>query len=219
MEAFKVPKRLNKLIGTYPNAKIINEIAKEGSTEDRIAITRLWLSEGIPYVFKDFPGIYETIRTWIAQRLNVHAKNISITGSARIGTSLSPNKLGNQFNEKSDLDFFVVSEELFDKLRIDFNTWSYDFEKGTISPLNDREEKFWKDNLERGIKLFEKGFFDPHLVPNREQYLQVKNISQTMWLLHEKLTITDGIPNVSKVSLRCYRNWSDYTRQTSLNLK
>lgn len=218
MEPFKIPTRLSELNTTYPEATIIDKIAKEGSEEDRIAIARLWLSEGIPFVFKDYPGIYETIRTWLALRLDINAKDISITGSARLGTSLNPKQLGKIFNENSDLDFFIISEKIFNNLKSDFNKWSSDYEQNLIIPSNDTETKFWKDNLTRGIKLFDKGFFDPHLIPNRKSYPQVQEISQTMWLLQGKLAKTAHIPRISKVSVRCYKNWSDYVRQVSINL-
>lgn len=217
MEAFKISSRLNELNSTYPDAITINKISKEGSEEDRIAIARLWLSEGIPYAFKNYPGLYETIRTWLASRLSIHAKDISITGSARLGSSLNPKQLGKTFNENSDLDFFIISEKIFNNLKTDFNKWSSDYEEGLIIPSN-VEKEFWKDNLTRGIKLFDRGFFDPHLIPNRESYPEVQNISQTMYLLKRKLEETINAPKISKVSIRCYKNWSDYVRQVSINL-
>ncbi|MFW0697011.1 hypothetical protein ACN09X_11605, partial [Aliarcobacter butzleri] len=76
----------------------------------------------------------------------------------------------------------------------DFNKWSSDYEGNLIIPSNTTEEKYWKENLTRGIKLFDRGFFDPHLIPNRNSYPQVQDISQTMYLLKEKLKETINAP-------------------------
>lgn len=218
MEAFKGATILKELIGSYPDAKIIQNVAREGGETARLAIARLWLSEGIPYAFKECPWLYESLRSWIAMRLNVDAKEISITGSARLGQSLSPRQIGKVFNRESDLDIFIVSSELFEKLRNDFSQWSFDFESGVINPSNDRERGFWEDNYSRGAKVLSKGFIDSKLIPNYDKYETVKNISQSMWLVKEKLTITPNAPTISHASVRCYKSWNDYVRQASLSL-
>lgn len=218
MEAFKCGTLLKELVGSYPDAKTIQNVAKEGGEAARLAIARLWLSEGIPYAFKECPWLYESLRSWIAMRLNVNAKEISITGSARLGQSLSPRQIGKPFNKESDLDIFIVSIELFTKLRDDFNKWSFDFESEIISPSNDRERGFWEDNYSRGAKILSKGFIDSKLIPNYDKYETVKNISQSMWLIKEKLTITPNAPTISYASVRCYKSWDDYVRQASLSL-
>lgn len=218
MEAFKVATPLKDLIGSYPDAQKIQQIAKSGGEPTREAIARLWLSEGIPYAFKECPAVYESLRSWIAVRLNVNPKNISITGSARLGQSLSPRQIGKPFSSESDLDIFIVSCDLFEKLRTDFNQWSFDFESGAINPSNERERGFWKDNYARGSKLLSKGFIDSKLIPNHSDYQTVKNIAQSMWLVKEKLSITPNAPVISQASVRCYKSWNDYIRQVSLSL-
>lgn len=219
MEAFKIPNPLKDLVECYPDAKKIQRIVKEGGENARLAIARLWLSEGIPFAFKNSPGIYEALRSWVAIRLSIDPKDISITGSARIGQSLSPQKIGKLFDANSDLDIFVVSDDLFEKLKDDFNQWTYDFEVGDIKPTNDRQLSFWKDNYVRGSKLLARGFMDSKLIPNCEKYKTAKNIAQTMWLVKEKLSITPDAPAISQASVRCYRSWNDFAKQVSLNLK
>jgi hypothetical protein len=162
--------------------------------------------------------LYEEIRTWLAVRLDVDPKEISMTGSARIGQSLAPHKIGQAFNAKSDLDLFIISETLLDKLRTDFNSWSFNVEAGHTKPKNEREAGFWKDNLTRGNSYFSKGFFDAKLIPTHNQYTCATNIAETMWLLKEKLQITPAAPRISEASVRCYRSWADFARQVSINL-
>ena len=160
----------------------------------------------------------ETARGWLATRLDVDPKEIHLTGSARIGQSLSPTKIGTAFGDHSDLDIFIVSKNMFERMKVDFNRWSYEFEGGLVQPSNDREKGFWADNYQRGLKLIHRGFLDSNIVPNREAYPTIKNIAQTMWLLKEKLDLTDNAPRVKSASVRCYRDWGSYVRQMVISL-
>lgn len=218
MTPFKVPSIFQNFSEQYPEAHKVQTIAKNGGNSARNSIARLWLSEGIPYAFKEFPILYEEIRSWLATRLDIDPKEISITGSGRIGQSLAPSKLGTNFSEKSDLDLFIISENLLDRLRNDFNNWSFDFESGRIQPNNEREKKFWKDNLSRGHTYFSRGFFDAKLIPSHKDYTCASNIANTMWMLKAKLDVTPNAPKVSEASVRCYKTWADFVRQASINL-
>jgi hypothetical protein len=218
MEPFKVAAPLAKLTNPYPDAKSVLDVANKGGEQARIALARLWLSEGIPFAFKECPGIYESVRTWLSGWLGITAKEISLTGSARLGESLSPKQAGKPFNEKSDLDIFVVSNVLFEKLRQDFRSWSFDFESGKMLPTNNREADFWRDNNSRGPKLIQRGFLDSKMIPNLPPYATAKNINQATWLLIEKLRITTGAPKAASASVRCYESWEAYVRQTALSL-
>lgn len=218
MEAFKVSTHLSLLINSYPDAKYLADAAANGGQLSRMAIARLWLSEGIPYAFKDRPALYESVRAWLGTRLNVDPKEIHVTGSARIGQSLAPHKIGTVFGSHSDLDLFVVSQALFDQVKADFNLWSYQFEMGEVKPGNETEKGYWVDNLRRGPDLIQRGFLDSKLVPNREAYSVAMNIAQTMWMLKGKLDITDGAPIVKSASIRCYKDWGSYARQMAISL-
>lgn len=218
MEPFKVSPHLSTLLDSYPDVKLIVDAAKNGGDLSKAAIARLWLSEGIPFAFRKTPALYEVIRVWLGNRLDVEPKEIHLCGSARIGQSLAPNKIGKVFGEHSDLDLFVVSESLFGQVRTDFNKWSYDFETGQVNPGNEKERMFWVENNSRGHKNLQRGFLDSIIVPNRTAYPAITNISQTMWLLKEKLDITEDAPSIKSASVRCYKNWGSYVRQIVLSL-
>jgi hypothetical protein len=219
MEAFKVSTQLGDVIGAYPDAQLISNVAKHGGESARHAIARQWLSEGIPYAFKDCPGVYESVRSWIAVRLDIDPKEVNVTGSARLGQSLAPSKMGKAFGVGSDLDVFIISSDLFDKLKSNFNQWSFDFESKTINSSNDTEDSFWKENLHRGPQNIARGFIDSKIVPNHEKYNHVRNVAQTMYLLKEKLDVTKHAPNVRYASVRCYKSWGCYVQQVSLGLQ
>ncbi len=48
--------------------------------------------------------------------MELHPQNFSIAGSAKLGFSLSPSKLGKKFDEGSDIDIILVSERLFNDI-------------------------------------------------------------------------------------------------------
>lgn len=218
MEPFKNPSTLKNIIGTYPNATHIADAVMSGGLFAKQAIASQWLSEGIPYAFKDAPLIYESVRSWLSTRLNVEPKSINITGSGRLGQSLSPKQLGKTFGTHSDLDFFIVSENLFSRIRDEFNQWYTDYYSGMAKPKNEREAGFWKENTMRGERSIGRGFIDANIIPNLEPYPQARNVSQTMWLLSERLKVTTGAPQVKDMSIRCYKTWDDFITQTFLNV-
>ncbi|MEP8703454.1 MULTISPECIES: hypothetical protein [Enterobacter] len=219
MEPFKVSPHLSALLDSYPDVQLIVDAAKKGGETSRAAIARLWLSEGIPFAFKNAPALYEVIRAWLGVRLDVNPKEIHLSGSARLGQSLAPHKIGTAFGQHSDLDLFVVSESLFEKVRNEFNKWSTQFEGGTIQPKNAKEKEYWEDNNIRGYKNLQRGFIDSKIIPNREAYPTVCNISNSMWLLKGRLDVTSNAPKIQSASVRCYKNWDSYVRQVMTNLE
>lgn len=221
MEPFKSPDSLKGLTDPYPDPQELLEAARSGGEPARIALARLWLSEGIPYAFRCCPVIYESVRSWLSAQLGVHAKEISMVGSARLGKSLAPEKqkLGKPFDENSDLDIFIVSNCLFESLREDFCRWSLDFESGKLTPRDSCEAKYWKDNNARGPRLILRGFIDVNMIPNFSDYSTVRKIKDAMWLLVEKLKITTNAPQPKEASVRCYSSWDSFVQQVSLNLK
>lgn len=218
MEPFRIPNQLANVTDIYPDSEVILEAVQQGGESARIALTQLWLSEGIPFAFRECPAVYESIRLWLSSHIGVHAKVIGLIGSARLGSSLAPNKFGKSFNYNSDLDLFIVSHVLFDTLKKEFRKWSIDFESEKVQPNNKREAKFWSDNNARGPRLLERGFIDQNMIPNIPRYSKTSEISQIMWLLVEKLKITQNSPSPLKASIRCYNSWSSFVRQNLLNL-
>ena len=219
MEPFRIPELLGDLAYPYPDPGLVLNAAGQGGEQARIALAQLWLSEGLPYAFRECPAVYESIRSWLSAMLDVHAKEIGIVGSARLGASLARNKLGRKFSDISDLDLFIVSKDLFEKLREEFCQWSLAFEGDEVTPRNEKEEEYWADNNKRGPKLIGRGFLDQKMIPCLEQYPVTKKIGQVMWQLVEKLKLTPSAPKPSKASARCYKSWDSFVRQNSLNLR
>ena len=219
MESFKIPTSLENFVSPYPKPQELLDAAHGGGESARLALARLWLSEGIPYAFRASPAVYESVRFWLSTRLeDVHAKEISVTGSARLGGSLAPQKLGKPFDENSDLDIFIVSNPLFQKLKNDFCLWASDFGSGMIKARGECEQKLWNHNKARGAKLIDRGFMDSWLIPNYPNYPTAKKMNNTMWRLVEMLKVTHNAPKPKKASVRCYSSWDSFVRQMLLNL-
>lgn len=220
MRAFDVSPAIEPLREVYPSADAIITAVRGGNRDARYAIARLWLSEGIPYSFKARPGLYESLRRWLARRLEVQAKEITLIGSGRQGFCLSPGKdLGRPFGDHSDLDLAVVSAPLFKSLAAAFDRWNEEYAAGIVSPRHEREKKLW-DNNKKWVPInVARGFIDPHKIPTWNRYPKAQMISQAMNDAYEKLKVTPAAPAVRKLSVRVYRDWDSFIRQMAINLE
>ena len=218
MEPFSIPAALRGVTDHYPEPRLVLDAAIQGGEQAQTALARLWLSEGIPFAFRECPAVYEAVRSWLSAILGVNAKEIGIVGSARLGASLAPKKLGQPFSDTSDLDFFTVSKCLFEKLSEEFCQWSRAFENGEVTPRTAQEVRYWPENHKWGRRQIRRGFLDKKFIPNLKQYPITMKISHRMWVLVEKLKRTPSAPRLKSASVRCYVSWDSFVRQVSLNL-
>jgi len=220
MRPFEVSPALEPLRDVYPSADAILVAAREGDRDARYAMARLWLSEGIPYSFKVRPGLYESLRRWLALKLDVQAKELTLVGSGRQGFCLSPGPdFGRPFGGHSDLDFAVVSKVLFQRLEPAFKRWMADYAEGIVRPRHKREKVFWEANKNSVPSGLARGFIDPHKIPTWKRYPEAQSIEQAKWLAQMKLRVTRDAPAVRKLSVRVYRDWDSFVRQMAINLE
>lgn len=66
--------------------------------------------ERVPFIFGDDWKRYRWWRRELGVRLGIDPREITLTGSACVGFSLSPGKLLKPFNEASDVDVAIVSD-------------------------------------------------------------------------------------------------------------
>jgi hypothetical protein len=71
------------------------------------------------------PGSYHDFRVSVANAINTNPNNVAIIGSAKYGFSMSPAKAMRKFNEESDVDVVIVSQELFETVWTDIRTAIY----------------------------------------------------------------------------------------------
>ena len=217
MTPFDVPPSLVTFTKTRPSGQDIHAAVRSGCSDTHLALARTWISEGIPVAFEECPAVYDSMRAWLAVKLNIHAKQIGLTGSARFGSSFV--KVGREFGPDSDLDFFVVSDTLFGHFCSNFDTWYEDYRSCKVKPGNSSEGGYWRDNAERVPQNIRRGFIDVNRIPACPRYKTAQRTLDTMSQLVGKLKETPKSPSPEHASVRCYDGWASLVRQMSLNLQ
>ena len=214
MQPFLVPSSFERLVETYPTADDLKAAIGQMRPAQVAWVARLWISEGIPYAFSRAPVLYEIIRDWLAVRLGVCPKEITVVGSARIGYSLTPSVYyGRVFSPTSDLDLTVISQSLFTRLGTAFEKWSADVSTGNVFPKTEKDKRYWDDNLARLPGNIDRGFVDEFRIP--APYHTVRHVMEHLVI---KMIATPQAPKVRRASVRAYRDWDAFFRQQGLNL-
>ena len=216
---FSVSPKLSSLPNPFPSADQLRSALSNGKRWEREIFVRLWLSEGVPFSFRNSPALFENLRGWLGNRLSVHPKEITLIGSGRIGYSLaSGDQYGREFSETSDLDFSIVSSSLFHLLVQSFYQYADDYESGRVTPTTNRQVELWPENISVCRKNIQRGFLDNNKIPSLRSYPVVRNINYAMWYLEKRLRETPEAPRVKHASVRVYRCWRSFVDQVSLNL-
>jgi len=181
-------------------------------------LLRHWLMEGTPHAFSDIPMLFEVIRAWLSARLEINPLEIKLIGSARTGFSLAPPPdFGRPFDSNSDLDIAAVSTSLYSRCKLAFEQWRTDYQSGIVAPRNAREKSFWDENLVVGANSLQRGFLDSNKLPTFDRYPIAQTISQSMWLLKNKLDISPSSPTIRKATIRVYNSWHSFHKQVKTN--
>jgi hypothetical protein len=94
------------------------------ATDDLAQIANDLLFEGTTWFFRDEPSGFNDVCTHLKKELGASAE-ILLAGSGSTGYSLSPQKFSRAFRPKSDLDFVIISEPLFDELWSCVRRWAH----------------------------------------------------------------------------------------------
>lgn len=202
----------------FPTADELRTALLDATRKEREILARLWLSEGPPEIFRRCPAVYDELRGWLSARLRIHAKEITIVGSARTGYSMVPRHFGRPFGQDSDLDLAIISDSLFERLTTDFYLFADDYRSGTVRPRSEKQSHLWQENLKFGNRNIPNGFFDAWKIPNFSRYTVTREINQAMWKLVNKLERTETAPRVRRASGRVYRDWKSFVARVELNL-
>lgn len=124
-------------------------------TAEKELINR-YLIFGTPYIFKDDESIYYTLKEKIATYFEVSHTDVYMTGSAKLGFSIAPQKLWKKIGDDSDIDIAIISEKLFDTFWIDL----LDFRIGLTSRTKQDDIAYRKF-----LEYFFKGWLRPDLFP------------------------------------------------------
>ena len=190
------------------------------SNDEQKEIIRIYLTEGIPFIFFRNPILYEKIRTFLGQKLEINPKSISITGSGRLGYSLSPlnSKFGKPFEDKkSDLDFFIIDECWFNKLTYDFNVYKDWLNTSPI--LDEKTLTRYRANRTLIEKNLTYGFIDQDKLPDMTIFNNTKYIYAILRDLLKIMGNSVNCPQPKDASIRVYRDWQSCIDRISLNVK
>lgn len=207
---------IRKLISTYPAPEDLLAAIGHANRVELEAIARLWLTEGIPAAFSACPMEFEHIRCLIAGDLGVPARAINMTGSARLGYSLSPKKFPRGLTESSDLDIFVVDHALFDGCLGAAERWRKDVAEGVVTARNENEAGHWEAILGRVDSWRQKGYCDPKYILERDAYEPVPRIRKAMRRAMHELK---ALKQPRLVSARIYRDWGRAFRKLCFDLR
>ncbi|MDX6042624.1 hypothetical protein [Scandinavium lactucae] len=206
----------SEFINKYPTSDVFIESLEHVEKAFLPFYLRYHVHGGIPFFLKDNPFVYEKCKQFIADRLSLNPRDITIIGSRAIGFSMSPPpKFGNAARDDSDMDFSIVSEQLFHEMKNVFNQWMADYNEGKISPDKTEKEKYWLSNKETVPKNLNRGFIDNYKIPNRYPIRK-----KTDWVLKDiaRYLIKEcSLHCNAKASARIYKDWDSFEKQFMIN--
>ena len=201
----------------YPKASIFDHKPIEPPELSRFV--QIIMTEGVPYACSKFPLAFEFAREKAAARLGLQSKQISVTGSARIGYSLKPETFGRPFDENtSDIDLFAVDQDLFERVVLDFRKFVVSWEDGSIAP-EEGERKFWLSSKERDPINIREGFLDIHHIPLKRGFETADKVSYAALVFDKNLESQVGRRIGSKIRIRIYRDWLSAINRIKYNIK
>ena len=206
------------LKGHYPDYKVFS-----GSTiafNELRRFVALWMTEGIPFAFAECPFAFQYGRDLVATDLGIPSRDVSLTGSARIGFSLNPAKFGAPYErDRSDLDMFAVSSALFSKVTIDAQRFVADFTAKRISPPNDTSKRFWEHNVPIIRANIGNAFLDLKYVPNWDRYPETRKVNNAAWKFIRAVNEACDAELIHRCTIRVYRDWGAAVAQISFSLR
>jgi hypothetical protein len=170
-------------------------------------VAKVFLLEGVPFVFADSPKRYLIFRERVADSFEIGYQDVCIVGSAKLGFSPSPRKFGRPFAEASDVDVVIISSSLFDKGT--HTLFRYLNNVGPPIDFNKRESvnvdnSDWKLHKE-AVRNFVFENFNPSHLPEsndlrNEVFTKIASTSALFLALEPQVF-------VSKIRCRIFRHW------------
>lgn len=172
-----------------------------------VMFIRAYVQERTPAAFASQPMLWEAVREWFAKRLDVHPREIGLSGSAQSGFSLKAAKRGVPFDpNSSDLDLFLVSEKYLARL---------DREIRLFISSNSGDSNFaaQAETVERQLRM---GYVDLNQIPaNHDKYPILAAARNDVSIIVARLRLHNF--NLKPSHLRVYRNWGslgDWVRRS-----
>ncbi|MBI5121344.1 MAG: hypothetical protein HZA67_10085 [Rhodospirillales bacterium] len=170
-------------------------------------VAKVFLLEGVPFVFSSSPMKYLIFREQVADRFEIGYQDVCIVGSAKLGFSPSPHKFGKPFAQTSDVDVVIISSELFDKGTHDLFKYLHGVGPALnytyTQPVN-VDPRNWRTHKE-AIRNFVYENFNPSHLPDdsplRTHIFSSISSTSALFLALEPQVF------VSKIRCRIFRHW------------
>lgn len=170
-------------------------------------VAKVFLLEGIPFVFASSPMKYLIFREQVADRFEIGYQDVCIVGSAKLGFSPSPHKFGRGFSETSDVDVVVISNAMFDRgthelfRHLNHVGPPLDFQNSRPVSVEARD---WRLHREAVRNFVYENFNPSHLPESNNLRNEIfSNIASTSALF---LALEPQV-FVSKIRCRIFRHW------------
>jgi len=170
-------------------------------------VAKVFLLEGVPFVFSSKPMKYLIFREQVADRFEIGYQDVCIVGSAKLGFSPSPYKCGKPFEETSDVDVVIISSEMFDNGTHEL--FRHLHKVGPALSYSNAESvsvdaRDWRLHKEAVRNFVYENFNPSHLPENNALRNKIfSNISSTSALF---LALEPQV-FVSKIRCRIFRHW------------
>lgn len=228
---YEIPKDLLAIQHPYPDVEKLAVFLRNYKEGDHDLVLkefiRLWFTEGVPWAFRDCPWLYERVRTIISKDLSIEFNGIFMIGSGKLRWSLrwslSQDRVLKEFNfcNPSDLDFTIVNDGLFQRMKTDFEEWKKLVESGVCTLKDDWENNNMNKRLPSNIK---EGFIDMYKLPVDIKELKTRQLFPDLVVKLGKLFqdyLGYNFPNKRshmKITFRIYQNWESFLKQNLINL-
>jgi hypothetical protein len=183
----------------YPSSEEFSEMLRTLPLGDVLIAQVLG---GLPFVFRDDPGLETTLRRHLEDQLGP-LDAMRIVGSGRIGFSLNPNNFPRRFSAESDIDVLIVSQELFDKVWMTMLRWNYPRRGALAAP-----DESWRRDRQRDLYW---GWFQPDKIRFEgltapEELNGLRDLSAKWFNAFQSLGLHDEFAD-RRISGRLYRSW------------
>lgn len=182
--------------------KNIGDLKEIISTSTITEVVNNYILSNKPICFEGRDDLIFELRKKLSDHFGVHLKNIEIVGSAKLGISLNPvsGRLGMQYDEQSDIDLVIVSNELFDL------AWN-ELTIKEDSLFNEQERLLLKNcyyNIPRG-------YISPNNLPSKLSFYK------NWWEIFYSLSSMEKFEK-RKIRGRLFKNWWFVEKYYSIQL-
>lgn len=168
------------------------ELLKKELDKDSVSnVVNKFILSGNPICFKGNIDSITGLKNKLSSYFSLHKKDMEIVGSAKLGISLSAARFGKPYDARSDIDFVVVSSDLFDiawheLLKLDFQ-WYKLLQKERVS-------------LTDCYHTIHKGYISPDKLPTNLDF------AKKWWKIYMDLSNREEY-EYRKIRGRLFKNW------------